>query len=136
MFEMHKGILCRIYYPKGRAKHNFVRQICIPSAMQGEMVKSTHEELSVGGTHWGYDRTLANLRDKYFWHSLAKDTMEYCKTCPVCQGKKGTPKRNASMQIMTPVTRVLQRVAIDIAGPLVESGPEMYKYTHTHRCLF
>ncbi len=90
-FEMHDGILCRIYFPKGRHKHDFVRQICLPTCMHDEMIKTIHEDLAAGGCHFSSAKTYASMLDKYCFRNMGQKTKIYCKQCLGCNLIRNSP---------------------------------------------
>ena len=39
----------------------------------------------MGGGHFGRDKTLAKLAERYYWLGMAEDVREFCKSCDKCQ---------------------------------------------------
>eukprot|EP00731_Ephydatia_muelleri_P039115 Em1119g1a len=63
-------------------------------------------------------KTLQKLKDRFYLPGHWKSVQEWCHTCPACsQRKTPTPKNLAPLQIVT-VSSPMQKVAIDILGPL------------------
>ena len=63
-------------------------QLCIPrSSMRENMIKDKHS----GGMarHFGRDKTIAILREHYFWPQMSQDVKNFIKSCRVCQMVKG-----------------------------------------------
>lgn len=52
-------------------------------AVRMELLRVNHDDPQ--GGHQSSKRTLSSLRLKYYWHGMAKDVEEYCKTCDPCQ---------------------------------------------------
>eukprot|EP00731_Ephydatia_muelleri_P034416 Em0059g1a len=70
------------------------------------------------GGSLGEEKTLQKLKDRFYWPGHWKSVQEWCHTCPACsQRKTPTPKNLAPLQIVT-VSSPMQKVAIDILGPL------------------
>ena len=66
----------------------------------------------------GEEKTLQKLKDRFYWPGHWKSVQEWCHTCPACsQCKTPTPKNLAPLQNVT-VSSPMQKVAIDILGPL------------------
>ena len=127
-YELHDGVLCRIYLPKKRHPQHWVRQICLPKCMQWDIIDRLHKDLSAGGAHWGIDRTLDSLYENYWFKGAAKMVKSYVKQCPTCQGRKGALQRHVGMKEMPAVSRPMERISCDIAGPLPPSGDKGYIY--------
>jgi hypothetical protein len=66
--------------------------LCVPKSERlDEIHDSAHES-----THAGWECTLANLREQFYWPSMQADVTKYVLTCDPCQkikhdrgGKKG-----------------------------------------------
>ena len=39
--------------------------------------------------HFGIDKTLSLVKDKYYWPQMYKDIQKFVKSCGVCQVGKG-----------------------------------------------
>ena len=78
-----------------------------------ELAHSTPEAGHVGKT-----RTIAKLRDRFFWPTLNRDATNFVKTCKVCQLNQGQPR------IATPHLRSIEpsdvffHIAMDLVGPV------------------
>ena len=62
-------------------------QLCIPrSSMRINLIKEKHS----GGLarHFGIDKALSLLKEKYYWPQMYKDIQKFVKSCGVCQVKK------------------------------------------------
>ena len=40
---------------------------------------------SVGGGHFGRDKTFSKVSERFYWRGMIDDVKEYCKTCDKCQ---------------------------------------------------
>jgi hypothetical protein len=40
------------------------------------------------GAHTGWEKTLAKLRDRFYWPSMRQDVIHYVQTCDPCQKTK------------------------------------------------
>ena len=121
-FDIIDGLLCHLQ----KQRYGTVKQVCMPEEFQSELIQQVHDDVTSGGAHFGFDKTYANLKTKYYFPHMAKLTEEFCKTCPTCQVRKGSPKRQAKMVSLPKVTRPFQRVCMDFAT-MPESVPEKYK---------
>ena len=39
----------------------------------------------LGGGHFGRDKTLVKISERFYWLGMGNDVKEYCKTCEKCQ---------------------------------------------------
>ena len=62
-------------------------KLCIPEGpTRMHLLREAHD--SPTGGHWGRNKTMSYLRNHFFWPGLAKDVLEYVKTCHHCQINK------------------------------------------------
>ena len=63
-------------------------QLCIPRiSMRVNLIKEKHCGGLVG--HFGIDKTLSLIKDKYYWPQKYKDVKKFVRSCGVCQVAKG-----------------------------------------------
>ena len=60
--------------------------IVVPRARQTEVMRGSHDIPAAG--HQGRDRTMAKLKEKYFWYHLTSDIEKYVASCSVCSLSK------------------------------------------------
>ena len=110
-------MLCRYLQPVGNSPG--VLQTVIPDALRTEVLADLHE--GTAGGHLGADKTLARLRERFYWPGHFNDVREWCQRCAACPSRK-SPAPTARAPLQSIVTgRPLQLVATDIVGPLPES---------------
>ncbi|GJX68055.1 putative CCCH-type zinc finger family protein [Tanacetum coccineum] len=64
-------------------------RLCIPEcSLRFEIIKETHEG-GLGG-HFGRDKTVALLKDRFFWPKMMKDVNHYILRCRICHLAKST----------------------------------------------
>ena len=62
--------------------------LCIPrSSMRLNLIKEKHSGGLAG--HFGIDKTLSLLKEKYYWPQMYKDVQKFVKSCGVFQVAKG-----------------------------------------------
>jgi hypothetical protein len=59
-------------------------RLCIPASEREGILKEVHDGAHEGA-HAGWERTLASLRERFYWPSMRSDTIEYIRTCDPCQ---------------------------------------------------
>ena len=87
----------------------------VPHAARQEIFELVHG--SAAGDHFGIEKTLDKLRQRFHWTQMARDVQNWCEKCPTCNQHK-TSKRNHVL--LTPIYtgEQFKRVAMDIIVPL------------------
>lgn len=62
-------------------------RLCVPSKEVPFILCKVHDGISKSA-HAGQERTLAAVREKFYWPTLRKDVLDYVKTCNTCQKTK------------------------------------------------
>jgi hypothetical protein len=62
-------------------------RLCVPISQQGNLIKEVHDEAHETA-HAGGERTLASLRERFYWPTMRVDINNYVKTCDPCQKTK------------------------------------------------
>ncbi len=83
------------------------------------LVIQMHEDLG----HFGEQRTLAKIRQRYFWHNRTEDVRMVVKRCQQCQlvRSAGSICFGDEQLKSIPICDLFHRVALDIVGPLPET---------------
>ena len=58
-----------------------------PTSQQTNLIKEVHDEAHETA-HAGGERTLASLRERFYWPTMRADVNNYVKTCDPCQKTK------------------------------------------------
>lgn len=94
--------------------------LVVPTAMRQEILYACHDETTAG--HLGVSRTLARIRQKYYWPKLLRTVQHYVKSCRECQRRKVPPLKPAGLlQPVKPPTSPFQQVGMDLLGPFPTS---------------
>ncbi len=75
-----------------------------------------------GGGHFGRDKTMKKVCDRYYWRTITPDVRNYVKTCVACQ--RINPKLEKSTPTLHPIpvrSQVWHMIGIDFVGPLKET---------------
>jgi hypothetical protein len=97
----------------------FFKALLVPKLEERvSLVKQMHEDLG----HFGEQRTLAEIRRRYFWHNRTADVKAVIRGCQQCQLVKSSGSiRSGDEQLKSILVCVLfHRVALDTAWPLSE----------------
>ena len=111
------GVLCRRY--EGADGLNTIAQIVVPKVLRDAVLADLHE--GTLGAHLGVDKTLARLKEWFYWPGHHQDVRNWCDNCGVCATRKNpAPKAKSTLKSIV-VGYPLQLVAMDIVGPFPES---------------
>ena len=68
--------------------------------------------------HFGVNKTIERLKQRFYWPRCQTDVKNWIKECDVCSSRKGLRnKQKYPLQLYT-VGAHMERIAIDIMGPL------------------
>ena len=91
--------------------------IVLPSRLREGIMLEYHDG-ALGG-HLSARKSLKRIRDKYYWPDMEKDIINWCKSCQICQTRKGTGRQpKAPLKPMPVVLAPMEQVAMDVVGPL------------------
>ncbi|XP_058449045.1 uncharacterized protein LOC131429006 [Malaya genurostris] len=90
-----------------------------PMAEREELVRDVHER-----AHLGAEKTLAALRERYYWPRMSSEVKRFCRRCLTCQTSKATNQNTtAPMNEQKKIVQYpWQFLAMDYVGPLPASG--------------
>lgn len=72
--------------------------------------------------HPGYDKTIARIRQRYYWPRMASEVRRYCQQCQTCKEVKAASVPVApEMGKMRLASRPWQIISVDYIGPLPRS---------------
>ncbi|KAJ8948857.1 hypothetical protein NQ318_013510, partial [Aromia moschata] len=74
-----------------------VYQLVLPKARIHQVLEELHS--SPSGGHFGVTRTLARVRDRFYWVNCRRDVEEWCKRCDLCSAKKGPKTRSRGKMV-------------------------------------
>ena len=81
------GLLWRIFaQPQERSSW---KQLVVPQKFRTDILKHLHE--GVTGGHLGQDKTLHNLKERFYWPGHYNDIRDWCQTCGTCAKRKSPP---------------------------------------------
>ena len=104
----------------------------VPYVPKGDIrtriMKIYHDSPS-NGAHFGRDKTLYKIKQRYFWPSMTKDVTNHLKTCLPCA--KFNPRRRKppdALQPLSPPDGVWQLISMDFHGPIVPLSQQGNRY--------
>ena len=61
-----------------------VRQLVLPFKCRPQVLKELHDNMA----HIGFDRTLALMRQRFYWPGIAAEIQKYISKCGLCLCRK------------------------------------------------
>ena len=95
-------------------------QLVLPPTLVPVLLEALHS--SIRGGHFGTSKTLAKVHERFYWVGQRKDVAAWCSGCLSCASRKPPPAKLRAPLQLEPAVRPLQRVAMDIMGPLPETS--------------
>ncbi|CAC5425553.1 unnamed protein product [Mytilus coruscus] len=94
-------------------------QYVLPSADRNRVLLLLHND-QLGG-HLGFKRTIARIRHRFYWAGYTNFVERWCKRCTECQ-KRNQPSHRTRGQMKTYIVwEPLERISIDILGPVTRT---------------
>ena len=72
---------------------------CIPATMVRRVLMAAHESFG----HWGFDKTWAFVKARFYRPGLSDTVREYVRQCPDCQRVKAFSLRISSCLLTLPI---------------------------------
>ena len=110
------GLVCRQWLEKGKLTKV---QVIVPKGLKSKILKYCHDEKT--GGHFGVQKTLAKVRNGYYWAGLQRDVRNWVKSCETCCKIKPPQRTKRSPMQLVGAGHPMERVATDILGPLPET---------------
>ena len=90
------------------------------ATLRKEVIRRYHDDLLAG--HYGPEKTLTDVKQKYWWPRIGKDVTEYVKRCDVCQRTKAPRHRPHGRLAQLPIpTGCWKELSMDFIVELPES---------------
>lgn len=90
-----------------------------PQILRKEIVKSCHD--TCYAAHFVVAETLAKVKQNFHWYKMAEDVKLHVKCCSICNRFKSLNKKPKTSKQKYLVGHPMDRVGIDIIGPLPKS---------------
>ena len=87
----------------------------VPKRLRQKILELAHS--SAGGGHFGVQKTINKLKQRFHWNRMTRDVRDWCEKCPTCNRHKTQQQNRAPMQPIY-TGEPFERVAMDIIGPL------------------
>ncbi|KAL5460002.1 hypothetical protein EMCRGX_G033410 [Ephydatia muelleri] len=115
-----------------RDKHN--KEYRVVTKKEKMKVLDGCHSAELGGGHFGRDKTLLKISERFYWIGMVNDVKEYCKTCEKCQKANGKfDKFSAELHPIPVKDEEWHTIGVDLIGPLPETQ-KGNKYIMTVSC--
>ncbi|KAJ8914274.1 hypothetical protein NQ315_011007 [Exocentrus adspersus] len=92
---IENNLLKRVWEsPDGKEKNY---QTILPRKRVPEVLQAVHS--GVGGGHFGINKTLDKVRERFYWLGSRSDVEEWCRRCETCAASKGPRTRKLRLPI-------------------------------------
>ena len=112
--SLREGVLYRQWESASGDKEHW--QLIVPQSLKDDVLRQVHD--SPTAAHLGKKKTLGRLRERFFWSGCDRDVRRWCRECDLCASRKGPSKRPRAPMKAYNVGAPLERIAIDVTGPL------------------
>ena len=127
------GVLYRKWKPSNRV--NECWQVIIPEEMRNEFLYQLHNSPRSGG-HFGVEKTLARIKQRFWWPSLKTSVEKHRANCDRCVARSTAGiKRKAELQTFS-VHGAFRTMAADILGPVTVAKKSRARYILVMSDLF
>ena len=112
--ELSQGVLFRRWDDTSDATSQ--QLLVVPQSLVPLVIQSLHN--GVGGGHLGLTKTLAKIKDRFFWPGMRSDVEDWCQQCSSCASRKSPSQTPRAPLVPTYVGYPMERIALDLLGPL------------------
>ena len=113
------GIVCRKWIDEVTGQVAYTQK-CLPPKYIPLALAELHDSPMAG--HLGVNKTTKAIRSRFYWQGLSEDVETYIRQCPQCNQAKNPPKPRKAPLHSIPVGYPLEKVCLDLVGPLPKSN--------------
>ncbi|CAF4980388.1 unnamed protein product, partial [Rotaria sp. Silwood1] len=101
----------------------------VPQSDLPRTILQTYHDTPANGAHFGRDKTIYKIKQRYFWPLMYKDINNYVKSCITCaQYNPSRQKTPGKLRPIKPPEGVWQLVSMDFHGPINPPSRRGNKY--------
>jgi transposase InsO family protein len=119
---MKDGVLYRIVLLKSPERQ--VHQLVVPHILQKEIFSLLHGNVMAG--HNGWKKIYDQASRSCYWPNMREDIKRWVQNCKACVLSKKASEQHRAPMGTTQAGYPLERVALDVMGPLPESNGYAY----------
>ena len=98
-------------------------QVIVPKEMTRAVISLMHDGTTNG--HLGVTKTFAKIRKRFYWVGYRADIERFCRSCTMCSTRRSSQKKDRAPLTSYRVGVPLERIALDILGPLPKTTSGM-----------
>jgi transposase InsO family protein len=92
---------------------------CVPVGKIRRDIITIYHDTPGNGAHFGRDKTIRKIRDRYYWHSMNADITNHIRSCLRCIENNPIRRRPPGhLQPIPPPEGTWQLLALDFHGPI------------------
>ncbi|CAG2213150.1 unnamed protein product [Mytilus edulis] len=115
--ELRDGLIYRRF--EDPATKIVKMQAIIPLSERKKVLQFSHDDKC--SAHLGIHKTLAKIRQSYYWPGLQNDVRTYVNGCDKCAKRKSPQKSKRAPMALVEANGPMERIATDILGELPET---------------
>ncbi|VDI65756.1 Hypothetical predicted protein [Mytilus galloprovincialis] len=115
--ELRDGLIYRRF--EDPATKIVKMQAIIPLSERKKVLQFSHDDKC--SAHLGIHKTLAKIRQSYYWPGLQNDVRTYINGCDKCAKRKSPQKSKRAPMALVEANGPMERIATDILGELPET---------------
>nr|AAG37039.1 polyprotein [Dictyostelium discoideum] len=127
-YSMINGFLCHgLKHTLSSKKSHFKHlQIVVPKTMTKWIMEIFHDSPLTGG-HFGLLKTVAKIKERFYWIGMIKDIKEFIDKCTTCLQikRKYGPKEGLLIPIEIE-PEPFNTIGIDFIGPITKDNAQVY----------
>ena len=102
---------------------------CVPSGTIRRDIIQLYHDSAANGAHFGRDKTLRKIRDRYYWDSMSSDVTNFIRSCLRCaENNPIRRKPPGHLQSIPPPDGVWQLLTMDFHGPISPTSQRGNRY--------
>lgn len=91
-----------------------------PKAIQDDVLRNLHDSPTAG--HFGVKKTLARVRQRFYWTNMRWSVENWCRRCQKCASREGYPRKLKAKLKLYILGSPMERIAIDVLGTLPKTN--------------
>jgi len=104
-------------------------RLVVPKQQRHLLLRLAHDDERYGG-HLGVRKTMKKLKS-YWWYGMSTDVKAYVRSCNICQQFRNPKGKKVGKLCNIPVSRLFERLHLDIIGPMHSNTKKGNKYVMT-----
>ena len=102
---------------------------CVPKGKFRSDIMRIYHDTPANGAHFGRDKTVRKIKDRYYWDSMNQDISNYVRSCFLCsQNNPIRRKAPGHLKPIAPPAGVWELLAMDFHGPITPTSQRGNKY--------